>query len=975
MQILNLNECNFPWFAAIFKDMLVFYGANLGTTSSSFQSTSLMNASNSSVDSSYHLDKTNFKQRSLEERLGPGGKGQSSMGARCPPPIRQSFAMLRMKSMFLNLQDPSSSFPGDQQFFFRFLVIMDCFRLNVHLINVFFADILKLSNEKSIIDPAVSFLYGKGQSTNNGSKSNVSANPIEQRPSFALRVIKLRILGKFLGLLTFGPYWTVSISSLTEGPLVNMIRSSTSRRDAMVASTFPLCEILHNACREKRLCIVVPWVSCFLKMMFWDKYSLDGLMVGNSMYSSPNNSSSNYPLHGYASAFSILAAIQASPSYRLENGVISRNRFYVLLEIENLINSFPNLHSRLRKLSASHMESSFSKASSVATFEFESDVSSFLDDDNLALSKTFMIHVVPYLMESMHILQNKISLQSHRSRVSSVDYVDNGTAGLISTQVSVVSSRSSKTATFSILVSEFPSQSLSKGLKQFNAPEMPSISPVIGRSPSRLQRDRSVSAMLNNSDINSKLENSFWQRHPKYQQISIFVIEQLSMCCGMQARLRVAEMIRSAYLSCGQLTAGGEDSNMPSISIEGVLDQLFYDTHRQFLKFLDTFIEDNINQLLSNLFKMYPGQEQVKNMALCLILKHKYPILKTQMDFFNDYARKKIREVALSIAQKKAKASKNKINGKLSDFHFNSQSSLDQVNFLKRTENINLLKGSLNELVEYGILFSSSSYLSNLTSHESHLCNHIISAFCDVSISSKSFKNSQACSDLQCDVMFNALCTRIVQVNISAVKYMMDVISFDSPQSDDRIVLYLITNMVVILWQMLKLFVERKQSCVASDDAGKVVFLFIKIISVICGIMFQYDVLIEKFRSSFQHHFRERYNLEIYSPSHILIIANSFSLINSLSYCRIIGLASKPASIYGVGLQPVLYTKSFRSMILANIGKYVAIHVLRSEFAIDIANTSWIHDQHIHRALKRHCTEEVVHLLFQFMNQDAFPHT
>jgi hypothetical protein len=306
--------------------MLLFYGSNSHKQSA---------LSSSQIN---HASKSPSKQRNLEERLGSATKSQSSSTSRRPFAPRQSLAAQRTKALFLSLQDPSSHFPDDQQFFFRFLLIMDSYRFNMRLRDVLSAELVRLSNEYSNILSS-SGLTMKDNIVNNSSTPNRHCSPSKTtnisivpnvennnyRTSFVLRVKKLKIIGKFLGLLYFSPYWTVSISALTEGPIVKMMHAASAQRDIFRINGMSLTQILRNASSEKRLCIVVPWVVNFLRMMFWDKSSVDALMnVGTHLHDTIHLS------NHYCAVFEILASTYQNPMFTLQQGLISRNRFEFL---------------------------------------------------------------------------------------------------------------------------------------------------------------------------------------------------------------------------------------------------------------------------------------------------------------------------------------------------------------------------------------------------------------------------------------------------------------------------------------------------------------------------------------------------------------------------------------------------------------------------------------------------------------------
>lgn len=142
--------------------------------------------------------KAQQKQKRLEERMGPGGKGYihksvvKSSNPNCggsPAPLPQSFEYHQL------IEEPSQFFPGQQQFFYRFIVLLDNHRLCDHLAVSIFAEIRRLS-------PPHIF------SNEIGEVSSIGSVGASQQESYVHKIVKLKILGKFLGLLHFWPQWT-----------------------------------------------------------------------------------------------------------------------------------------------------------------------------------------------------------------------------------------------------------------------------------------------------------------------------------------------------------------------------------------------------------------------------------------------------------------------------------------------------------------------------------------------------------------------------------------------------------------------------------------------------------------------------------------------------------------------------------------------------------------------------------------------
>ena len=148
---MTLRDSNYSWFANIFTQMLLFHGLN--TISSSSSSSSLSSSSSSSSSpytySASPAENFNFtssspnssnpsgakpagmasikqciiKQRKLEVRMGPGGNAYPS-GANRSTANRGHHAKV---DPVLNdpYEEPALHFGGNQQFFFRFIVLLD----------------------------------------------------------------------------------------------------------------------------------------------------------------------------------------------------------------------------------------------------------------------------------------------------------------------------------------------------------------------------------------------------------------------------------------------------------------------------------------------------------------------------------------------------------------------------------------------------------------------------------------------------------------------------------------------------------------------------------------------------------------------------------------------------------------------------------------------------------------------------------
>ena len=130
--------------------MLLFHGTNLPKDSSgsaeSLKSQGMTAADRNSCARTSPHPSTNSQFRHLEERLGPGGGAQGTSSSLNPNRQNQFSEKHRLSHLLSTLKDPSALFPGYQQFFFKFLLIMDSAKLNHYLSDIFIEEILSLTD-------------------------------------------------------------------------------------------------------------------------------------------------------------------------------------------------------------------------------------------------------------------------------------------------------------------------------------------------------------------------------------------------------------------------------------------------------------------------------------------------------------------------------------------------------------------------------------------------------------------------------------------------------------------------------------------------------------------------------------------------------------------------------------------------------------------------------------------------------------
>ena len=335
--MLHLSDCNFIWFAEIFKDMLLFHGTNLPKGS---QGSSAASKAGNRKQKQFH---------NLEERLGPGGRAQGSSSTRRPVmgsgSAQHQSGQQKMCSLFSSLRDPSGSFPGYQQFFFRYLLVMDSARLNSHLCDVVMKEIFALSDvcldgpyhefvarvlregwtgEDSPAPRHTATHISPGGVSSSPSSPASSAQALSRQMSFISRILKLKLLGKFLGLLHFYHSWNLSVGATVppESPLITLIVKSAALRSRVSPSTcIPFSQVILEAWRSRTLILASPWVISYMRMLAWDRSSILNV-------SSPTvlTSTSTVPKEHIATIATLLSILRSDEfSFHGSRG-LSRNR-------------------------------------------------------------------------------------------------------------------------------------------------------------------------------------------------------------------------------------------------------------------------------------------------------------------------------------------------------------------------------------------------------------------------------------------------------------------------------------------------------------------------------------------------------------------------------------------------------------------------------------------------------------------------
>ncbi|CAB1106654.1 unnamed protein product [Ectocarpus sp. CCAP 1310/34] len=204
-------------------------------------------------------------------------------------------------------------FPGNQEFFYHVLLVLDSYTFNSHLKAELVARIAGLYQQ-------LHTFKGRGKGVGNvderGAASDTS-NPAVNKGvrGFTGTMVKLKVLAKFLGLLTFSPNWGISAldsaSSRHEPPL-----ASTNDQAQMTGCPLPLEAYLDHAWSTAGLMGAVPWMADFLRMMKWDEISAQA--------------------NSYRRILGTLAKLHAQPFMQPDHPAFTESLLAVSCEVESL---------------------------------------------------------------------------------------------------------------------------------------------------------------------------------------------------------------------------------------------------------------------------------------------------------------------------------------------------------------------------------------------------------------------------------------------------------------------------------------------------------------------------------------------------------------------------------------------------------------------------------------------------------------
>ncbi|KAL4239001.1 Codanin-1 C-terminus [Mactra antiquata] len=157
----------------------------------------------------------------------------------------------RLQERFIKPQSyggpcPNPTFPGIQEFFRDFIVIACNPLLNQHLCDTFSAKVLELNDTTF--------------SSSDDDDVTVANGDNEEKDMFGTVLLSVRLVGKFLGFVTFLPYQSPDrIPDSMESTYINIRNQHQPSLDML--------ECLQNAVTQGCLTLTVPWVVEYLSMM------------------------------------------------------------------------------------------------------------------------------------------------------------------------------------------------------------------------------------------------------------------------------------------------------------------------------------------------------------------------------------------------------------------------------------------------------------------------------------------------------------------------------------------------------------------------------------------------------------------------------------------------------------------------------------------------------------------------------------
>ena len=227
---------------------------------------------------------------------------------------------------------PSLAFPGIHQFFYRYILLLHTHTtFTMHLKDALLSsidtlcdiswehiDMIDLYNTTST--PYTSHTTCNSSNTNMSHSGSGGNSMQRERISYTHHILKLKLLGRFLGVVEFSHRWNCSSSNSSSSTHIqptdthttntysthtnnttNNHSNNSSNKNKMKRSTgiacLPLKQYLFYAYKTSNLCLYIPWIIEFIRMSEWD--------------------SSNGCLYAYIEVLGMLKGVQGSVRFRL----------------------------------------------------------------------------------------------------------------------------------------------------------------------------------------------------------------------------------------------------------------------------------------------------------------------------------------------------------------------------------------------------------------------------------------------------------------------------------------------------------------------------------------------------------------------------------------------------------------------------------------------------------------------------------
>lgn len=257
----------------------------------------------------------------------------------------------RKREQSSSFKSPGYFFPGHQEFFYLFLRSVDSFHFGQHLCRRFIGEITAFSRKSA-----------------------------EDRNNLEYRLLRQKMLARFLGILVFSPNWNLpEHESDSLGSFTNLAYASSTidahRHMDSISPVIPILDCIERAWHKNCLISVVPWVLDFLYMSKWDPISLK----------------TSY----YQNVFRLLYKIQKE----IRETSMNPSTLLVSLELESFFSDVVGLG----KIEDLPIEPTTKSDSSIVDVIVGADV-----DTNLFVpSKSLMFALCPHMEELYQLLSQK----------------------------------------------------------------------------------------------------------------------------------------------------------------------------------------------------------------------------------------------------------------------------------------------------------------------------------------------------------------------------------------------------------------------------------------------------------------------------------------------------------------------------------------------------------------------------------------